>query len=629
MNAYLQVIDSFNLEPRQHQQELFSEISEHLLRPNTVMLGQASTGVGKTLATASAAIEVSSKSAGKNPLVVIATPTVALCREYIAIFGKLGVDAGFLLSYRNFFCKKRLEMLFPQYEVGSNEHKLLWTMVNWEGAIDEYITEYNELPLGLKQVDVCQSSYTVTEEYNRAREATLGCNIVVTTHAMLISDIIQSGRVLRLNERKPFMIVDEADALIDSLQEAQQRHFNIPREFSSVRDLLSIKFCDELDRFIMELKGKLGEGVKFTQEGKDEALNCLVSLYGILEKSKRRNLSEDDKRYFTEFKDYLEYMISDISFSDQVALGLTKINEEPTVAIYNPYFSRVFGGYLSRSNVSAALISGTLSINTDVMVGTEWVTKELKLDYQDVFKKEFTPEHFGELSLHVYRTSESMYEHDDDEAVTLSEFWLKDMARRIVETNGKTLVVTASFSEAEAIGELIGSSALVHRSGERLSTVKKEFVSSDKHQVLISPSAHTGINFTWNNRSVLKNIVITRLGFAPRNEVLNNIAVSDVFPIEKINALKQREYMLATNKVIRRSIQIMGRGIRHESDEIDLFILDNRFPLYGQLGSKFSSLKSIIPRRFSKQYREADVQEPMAKVATKEKVSSIDLSLIC
>lgn len=629
MNAYLQAIDLIGLEPRKHQQDLFSEISECLLRPNAVMLAQASTGVGKTLAVTSAAIEVSDKSTGEDSLVVIAAPTIALCRDYMDIFETLGVDAGFLLSYKNFFCMKRLEMLFHQYEVDSNEHKLLWSMVNWKGAIDEYILEYNELPLGLNQVDVCQSSYTVTEEFNRFREETLGRNIVVTTHAMLVSDIIQGGRILRLNDRKPFMIIDEADALVDQLQETQKRHFNISREFSSVRDLLSIKFCDELDRLTLNLRSKLDKGVRFTQEGKNEALNSLVYLHGMLEKSKRRNLSDKSKRYLVEFKDYLEYTISEINFSDQVAIGLTKINEEPTIAIYRPYFSRVFGRYLSENNVSAALVSGTLSIDSDVIIGTEWVVKELKLEYQDVFKKEFTPEYFGELNLHLHRTPEVMYEYNDEESVSLSEFWVKDMARRITEISGKTIVVTASFSEAEALGDVIGSAALVHRSGERLSFVKKEFVSSDEHQVLISPSAHTGINFTWNNRSVLKNIVITRLGFTPRNEILNNIVASDVFPVDKINALKRREYYLSINKVIRRTIQILGRGIRHERDEIDLFIFDNRFPLYEQISSKFSSLKEAIPRRFSKKYREADVRDPMGKVTEKERESSVNLSLIC
>lgn len=630
MNMYQDALSILNLSGRVEQEGLFKSISEQLRDDGVAVLAQASTGVGKTLSVACAASQLVYDNAFEKPLVVIVAPTIALCREYMGLFESIGVDAGFLLSYRNYFCKEKLRLLAGDCTHLPESKSPIETMINWSGAIDEYINEYGELPLGLAQSQVCQSSYSVSDEYSLSRERAMRKNIIVTTHAMLAADVAQSGRVLQLSEHSTKMIVDEADAFIDTLRDFQQQHFNIIREFSKIRPLTTATFHDKLDTTIEYLRTKVSPGVDFSQKAKLEAIKCLEDLYNAMKGRKKRNLGKDDSRMLADFKDYLRWLIFDLGISEQVSFGLTKVNKEPTIAIYSPYFSRMFGAYLESNGISVACVSGTLSVDPDVMPGTEWVVKELKLDTQRIAKFEFSPSKFGDLSLNITRILEDVYDHDgSDEDVKLSELWVKSVANRIESTKGKTLVVTASFKEAELLGHALGQNALVHKAGEKLSPLKSKFIDSNDAQILISPSAHTGINFTdKNNRSVLDSIVITRLGFPPQNEVLRNIKSSKDFPEEKIRALKIREYHLNMNRIIRRSIQILGRGIRHEDDTIELHVLDNRFPTYTQVGGKYSKLKAVIPKRFSENYRKANIIEPLSQSYEKD-TDGIDLSLIC
>lgn len=577
-NAYLSTISTLDLHPRKEQEALFENIVSKLTLDDHAALMQASTGVGKTIAIASSAIELTTKNHSKNPpIVVIAAPTIALCREYKNLFNSLDNDIStdLLLSYRNFFCKKKIEVISTNCCATPEELNILNKMTSWKGAIDEFLIEYAELPLNLTQNDVCQSNYTVTEEYEEQRRTALSADIIITTHAMIVNDVLLNNRILKFSDRDSYLIVDEADALIDTLQEAQKRNFNVQRELSPLRDLITAKGNNEIDEIIMSLKQKLTNKIEFSLEKKELAETVIKEISHILKKYKKRQISAPDQIFYRDFESYIEYFSEELRQKDQVAASLTKVNKEPTLAIFNPYFSRVFGSYLFRTQTSVALISGTLSVDTDIHKGTQWVVRELNLEQQTVSKSDFTPTRFGELDIFITRTAETMYEHnvDSNTPVKLSSFWATDIARQIDKIQGKTLVVTSSFKEAEMIGSLLLKSNLTHKVGQKLSVIKKQFLESNDYEVLISPSAHTGVNFTVNNRSVLENIVITRLGFQPRNELLANLTVSETFSLSKINAIKKNEHFMLINKVIRRSIQILGRGIRNENDKINLHIL--------------------------------------------------------
>ncbi|MEZ9709416.1 DEAD/DEAH box helicase [Vibrio breoganii] len=629
MFDYRARISEVGLSPREPQEQLFTSIAETLEHSTgSVLIAQADTGIGKTIAAALGAISRLESEKEKDVVVVVATPTLALCRDYVECFKKFDVDAHLLVSYRNYFCKDRLDALCVSDQFSAAEISEIASLKDWQGTIDEYVAEYFELPAGLAQIQVAQSRLTASDEYVLSREIALKSSVIVTTHAMVAADISQNGRVLNLSERESSLIVDEADAFIDSLKAFQTQHFNIQRELAFAKDLCNKRFNETVSEIVNDVRNVADSTANFSPEAKAMAIEAIECLALMLPKSALRGLTVEDKARIDENVDYLQWLGRDLMQSESVTLGVTEVLREPHISIYSPYFSRMFGHYIDLNELSVILMSGTLSISHDVKAGTEWVIRDLKLQGYPVSYIEVSPSQFGYLNLAHIKTAETIYESADYSAIEFNDLWCRDVANYASSLSGKVLIVTASFQEAESIGLMMGRTAYVQRKGAKLSSVKRQFIDSSCIRVLISPSAHTGINFIGDDgRSILDHIIVTRLGFSPANPILKSISKSEDFPQSKIDRLKKSEYYANLNAVIRRNRQIIGRGIRHKEDKIDVHIFDRRFPKYSEISGRFISLKQIVPKRFAVDYKNADVVS--MSVTEDDSAERMDLSLLC
>ena len=607
MGNYSHIIESIGGKPRKEQEKLCNAISKAALDKNC-LFAQADTGIGKTLAVAisvSNILEIPSK---KNRKVIIATSTLALCNDLHAALLSVDVECEILMSYRNFFSTERIELAIHENPKLASE---LTNMLNWAGTIDQYVSEYSSLPGNLRISQVCQTESTKSDKYKFNREVAISSNVIITTHAMIACDMMQSGRLLNLSESETSLVVDEADAFIDFLKDFNVRHFNIMREFSYIKKLCTSKFSDSLDNILNSTKVLAQKTETFSAESKKVAENVLNTLQSDLKSYKKRNLTFDEKSTFSEYASYFDWMITDIKRSSNISIGLTEENSEPSIALYSPYFSRVFGGYALENISSIILMSGTLSIDSDIYTGTEWVSRDLKLEHQEIVRETFSPSQFGNIGINFNISNMSMYKPNSDGVLSID--WLENTAKYIDKLNGKILIITTSFDETKRLSKLLSGEVLEHTKGKRLSVIKDQFTSSVTRCVLIRPSAHTGINFTNDEgRSVITHIVATRLGFSVTNPILKMISGTPNFPESKILNLKRSEYFSNLNKVIRRLKQICGRGIRHENDFYNLHFMDERFPFFKDLTGKYAALRNSIPARFSEEYRTAKITNSLS-----------------
>lgn len=624
MSLYNQVISELDRDPRPEQKALTESMLDTIYA-NGGMLANADTGIGKTLASAIAArgaLSVIDEDSSFRK-VIVATSTLNLCKDLQKEMELVGIDAKILLSHRNFVSQERVDAL--TYENPSLE-KSLRPLRDWEGTIDCYLAEYGELPNGVREHQICQTVSTRTDGYLKERAEALSAQVVITTHAMIACDMMQSGLILKLFDAASTLIVDEADAFIDYLKSFNVANFNIKREFSSVRSLCTAAFSETLDECIKTASKHAHIEKSFSSEGREVCLDILHELKYSLSKTAKKKLSAEDKAFLSEIEDYVAWTIECVERNADIAISLTKVNSEPTISIFNPYFSRLFGSYANNNLNSLIMLSGTLSIDYDIIDGTRWALHDLKLERfcsENKLKRgKYSPQKFGELDLYLYRTNVEMYKGD---TFKLSRDWLVETAAQINKLQGKVLVITGSYEETQALGELIHGDVIVHRKGEKLRSAIEGFRTTNRHCTLLSPTAHTGVSILGNDgRSVLTDVVVTRLGFGKPNEALKAVEGSPEFPTSKIMKLRQMERFDSINKVIRRLKQILGRGIRHKDDKVSLHIFDKRFPLYGESKGHHTSLKYAIPQRFESEYKNATI----VNSSSVEEECDVDFDLI-
>lgn len=624
MSLYNQVISELERDPRPVQKALTESMLDTIYA-NGGMLANADTGIGKTLAsaiTARGALCIVDED-GLSRKVIVATSTLNLCRDLQKEMELVGIDAKILLSHRNFVSQERVDAL--TYDNPTLEQSLR-PLREWKGTIDCYLLEYGRLPDGVREHQICQTVSTRTDCYVEDRLEALNAQVVITTHAMIACDMMQSGLVLKLFDTASTLIVDEADAFIDYLKSFNTANFNIRRELSSAKLLCNSKFRETLENCIETARAHAHIEKSFSSEGRDVSLDILHELNYSLSQTAKKNLTVEDRAYLSEIKDYVAWTIESVERNADVAIGITQVNNEPTISIFNPYFSRLFGSYANNNLSSLIMLSGTLSIDYDIVEGTRWAWRDLKLDRfceeSKLKRGKYSPQKFGELDLNLYRTNVEMYSGD---SFKLNQDWLVETAAHINKLQGKVLVITGSYEETQALGKLIRGDVIVHRKGEKLRSAIDGLRTTNRHCTLLSPTAHTGVSILGNDgRSVLTDVVVTRLGFGKPNEILKTIEGSPEFPTSKTIKLRQMERFDSINKVIRRLKQILGRGIRHKDDKVSLHILDKRFPLYGESKGHHTPLRYSIPQRFESEYRHATI----VNSSSVEEECDVDFDLI-
>jgi len=169
---------------------------------------------------------------------------------------------------------------------------------------------------------------------------------------------------------------------------------------------------------------------------------------------------------------------------------------------------------------------------------------------------------------------------DDDNRAVLDETWMSYAASMILaaaKKKGRTLVLTRSYRDGEALGTLLESLAaegrLILQTRETgLKQCMKMYVEKDD-AIWISPSAWEGIDLP----GMVNNLVIFRLPLLSPNPVeralLRGVAGLTESSVDSILFARG---VLASKRLFKQGI---GRGIRSHDDKCRVWIADPRFPV--------------------------------------------------
>lgn len=599
-DLYTEFASSMGLSYRNEQHEVYQNLVSASEFPGAVTLIQAETGIGKAFATALAAVTYLIDANQDTPRkVVIATSTVALMRDLESYFIKLrplldNLDfypyVSLLFGKGHFVSPERVRAHMSD-EWADSDINLAEALMNWSETIDDFIAEFGSLPAALVADDVCQTDYYQRDNWQEERDTVLASDVVISTHAMIGADMRRNI----FSDDEIYLIVDEGDAFVDHLESREFVNFNIRREFSGMEH----HFTQKGEKLFCELKERCNQlfpsNAEFSIHEMAMAKDVFASL-NLAVNYVKRNISDAERNWFGEMRSYISYMSENIEANKYVGCGKTDVLKEPSITVLNPYFSRVFGSYSEKFN-AVTLMSGTLSVGRNIIDGTAWVVKKLGLGNRVVRTAEVSPVQFGDLKLYLCPPADLMY----DAQKRLSAGWISNIALAVEKMPGKTLLITSSHDETEMLGAHITNSAY-QKKGEKLSVAMNRFAESGA-ACFITAAGHTGVNFTNSSgRSMLNNIVITRLGFPAPSIQIKLLSGLKSMTSEHKAALRLNEYFDSLNSVIRRTRQIIGRGIRSSDDKISLYIFDSRFPKPSEFTSRYSLLRNAIPKRFQSSY---------------------------
>lgn len=606
-------------QPRPIQLDYAKAVSESLENPGVISLLHAETGVGKSLGYLIPATALLAQKPGSR--LVIATQSHALLnqlsekdvpdiRKVVQEMTGRTLSFSKLLGRSNYVDPHRVESAIFGRVINDAEQKLIDVLVGWSLTIPEFIEEYGELPLELTMGQICMLPTSKNADYDLRREGALNADIILTTHAMIAVDMVLAGAILH-KEKPTYLIVDEADMLIALLKDMQVRRLNLQRVYNEISDAMTASQSKRLLGLMDAIRDETRQASVIWSEKADELAEEVLFFLGMVS-SKLDEVPETLK------------MINHLRGEGELGLGVSTVREEPAVICVDTWASRRFAGYISGRSAGCILTSGTLSITQDPIKGMQWLRTELGIEYQGNLgiQAMFSPTDYGKLSLTLAGSEfPSVFISDEEEEVALNPKWVAAAAACIKDLKGKMVVLTNSHRESERIEkELIeiGESRQIHRhmQGNKLKVSLDSFKATGG--ILITPAGHIGLDIR-NEKGELgfDELVITRVGFAPpKTESLRALAAfnqarnkdkRDILPF-----LIRQAYVNSLGEAIRKGRQSIGRGIRSEKDEINVTILDSRFPLFTDLSGKHTALRNIIPYRFQTSHRDAHVISPAA-----------------
>lgn len=626
MISFHDLMQMAGLAPRDVQSRYADMIARALAMHSKISLAHSETGTGKSLGYMMTALSMFID----NPKArfVIATNSHALMAQLYdkeaKTVAKAAAAAGGpipsvsrLLGRANFVSRERLSIAVMGVTTRPHEESILLALQDWTQTIAEFIDEFGELPLGLSPADICMTPENSSDDFSDRQRLAADADIVVTSHAMLITDMMSGHKIFGARDDRPlYLIVDEADQLVGMLQQMQQRRLNLVEFRHKLAPHLSAKKMAPIEDAIGEARAKLA-GRSYAWDG--DISTMATAIISAVEKMIRQIKDESARREILD--DLAQWRRFGVG--QKVGLGVSMIRQEPAVVAINPFYSRYFAEFVARNWKSCVLTSGTLSITHDVTKGTQWLKTDLGIDENSIGLQElFSPEHFGTVALRLAGASFPpvfVKQIGDDEVgdiVELSHSWIGSVAKVITQTKGDRLVVlTASHEESRllvaALRQASETRALHHHAkNEKLRIALNSF--STNGGVLITAAGHVGLDIRHADGSVgFDHLFITRIAYAKPNK--DELLAIDAYYREQkkrfgmLKILTRNQYMRSQNDAIRTCRQAFGRGLRSESDRIAITILDPRFPLSHDVSSKYAPLRNVIPIRFYESYRNCEV----------------------
>ncbi|WP_160315823.1 helicase C-terminal domain-containing protein [Leptospirillum ferriphilum] len=428
-------------------------------------------------------------------------------------------------------------------------------------------------------------------------------DIVVTTHASVLLNAKNGWRLLGpdLDEAgRPLSVIvcDEADRLETAAKSIYSRRFrpiDVMRFLERInREDLTKKIFKKTEKFlewmteISVLHGNPDSLLIYDlMEGERRRIPAWVELVkkecGLIKKNLTGHFAFAASDIVSDAKAFLEVYKKSEKWPDtMIDLTWSPVRREAGIAVnYLNAGKRIHGLVYGLDRL--VLTSGTLIPG----IG-EKAEKKFEIHYgihESIHEPIITyrPAQFGKLEKVVFSDPNApkpfKSEDDSDERIYNPE-WVENAASMIVEAarDGRTLVLTSSFSDVEIVGMKIlakmedPETVILHRSGEPFSRFwKKSVEGNHKVRIVLSPSPWEGENLRDRNKPWMSNLVILRLPVPPFSKSMRR----HFEKLDKLYVLNDKRY----RDTMRKLIQGIGRAFRSPEDMVSLWFCDPRMPL--------------------------------------------------
>ena len=597
----------------------------------------ADTGVGKTLGYL---VPVLLAAAQTGRRVIIATHTIHLLRQlqerdlglvldYVRSLTAVNLSYTMLLGRANFVSAYRLGNWVREHRssLKVDDRAILDELVEWfkdpgcSGILADFIESCSDLPSGMRAEDICLNGTTEdeseNEHYETNRERAGSADIILTSHAMLISDSLYKHGVIpeSQTQQKDILVIDEADNILEEFQSLSQQRLNLRLLRSRVKASASSHLIEELSDLIVDMQEEgARHGFPSFQAFGELAANERFSRLRQLAKLGRHSCNS-----IHELHEELEQIFSSL-YGGRTGVGFSPTRNDPAIVRVSPWLSRKLGKYLAETYQFSLLTSATLSMTNDAE-GFLWFTRSLGIKPEQIISQSvFSPTHYGDMTIHLANKSwprpfKKNARFDDhgyasQQESQLNPQWLDKTALLIDELaltvkgqNDHVLVLTNSFQENRAIAQRLNSSGVIeHKAGYKLVDCIAAFKQSGG--ILMTPSGASGMDIrSADGGQFLKHLVISRLPFSPVSQDHQKAHIAYVTSHHKQTEAQAKGalFQSAIGSATRLLRQKIGRGIRAADDQINLWICDPRFPKWDERNS-YRYFSNAIPERFSQAY---------------------------
>ena len=468
------------------------------------------------------------------------------------------------------------------------------------------------VPEGLTADGLCvtpHSSAAAAAAFSRRRRAADEADVVLTNHALVLTDCRYRGGVLGIGGTVRTVLFDEADALPDVARSVADERIGLDglAELAAAFGAEAKEACRALARLCARETARGVPRVLAHCAGRAAVVEQVVRLAEALEAA----VPDDEDAEEAALLAARLRLVLDCAQGDTHALAALVPGKPPALAVVHRapvrLLRRVFDTTQAAFLVSATLAApGPRSGPNDLLRALGIGPGERRPGRINAAGwADLQPRRYGAMAFRFADRAVPAPIRCVDDTPVADPVHLDYVAAALEEArkSGRVLVLCTSYALAEALATR-APGAILHACGTRLASWLEAF-RRDPNAVLLTPAAWSGLSLP----GLVGHVVIPRIPFRPpsvedeaRRRFLESLGL----------ARSSTERLIARDRAagVRRTLaQGIGRGLRGPRERCTLWLLDPRFPLPraltgtiggpGQgLAAHHLALMHCIPARF-------------------------------
>ena len=439
------------------------------------------------------------------------------------------------------------------------------------------------VPAGLTADALCvtpRSSASAAAAFSGAKRAAAAADVVLTNHALVLTDCRYRGRVLGIGAAVDTVLFDEADALPEAARSVADERIGLGRIADVVEGngTAGAAACRALAQLCARETARGTPRLLAHCAARDAIVAQVRQIRATLETAAPadEDAAEEAALLAARLRAFVECAHADTGAVAAIAPG-----EPPALAVVHRapvrWLRRVFDTAKAAFLVSATLATPAARASPNALLralgigpGAQAPGRINAPGWADL-----QPRRYGAMDFRFAdRAAPAPIRHVDGAPV--SDPGHLDYVAQAIEAarrSGRVLVLCTSYRLAGELAPRVRD-AIAHAQGERLASRLDAF-RADPNAVLLTPAAWTGLSLP----GLVEHVVVPRIPFRPpsvEDEARRRFLAELGLAPSGVERLIARDRAAAAKRTLAQGI---GRGIRGPRERCTVWLLDPRFPL--------------------------------------------------